>query len=287
MPGELVSEHAYPKEGSTIQFADQRNGWMFGNGIGPAGPWVTHDGGVTWRADNLPTGMRGPLALAVAAGLVTAVVLDGSEGLHVITQGIDTDPWSDTGVTFPDNGPAPSARIVLRADSGWIVAENVSRQSPVRPTPHGARLVGGHWISWQLPCADTGGVKVAATANDILVACDSAGPGLGLPLMRSDESADAYSTAGTAPGESVMEAQGFAANDNGRAVLAAGEDLLVSAQCCEQWTTAYSSPELAHFRDLVLPTLSFGVVMQWTANAGSLLVTNDGGASWTPVSFGD
>ncbi|WP_405164714.1 hypothetical protein OG203_06240 [Nocardia sp. NBC_01499] len=285
VPEAVVADHDYPREGSTIRFADQRNGWMFGTGLGRrTGLWATHDGGVTWQASTMPVGMvTGPLVLAAAAGTVHAVVSDDNDLLHVVTSPVDKDQWSDTSVTIPaGGGPAPSPRIVLRDDSGWIVENNPMRAG-VFGVPGGARLVGGRWTTWQPPCADTAGVWPAATSVDLLALCGYAEHGSGQTVLRSADNGSTFSAEGQTPGGS--SAQGFAESGDRRVVLAAGAELLVSTDCCAQWTTAYSSKEDGHFRDLELTTPTFGVVMQWTSDNGRLLVTRDGGGSWTTIRF--
>lgn len=268
-----------------VRFADAKNGWAFGPEL-----WATHDGGGHWSRVSLPgtTASATVAALEAADGMVHAAVFDRGT-THILSSPASSDAWRDAATTVPlGAGPVPDARILLQGASGWLLVNN-------RTAVGGARLTAGRWETWEPPCHEAGGpVAVAASGPSDLVAICNEGVWTGRPLaVRSYRSSDGGGTfqqnsASLALGCCVAEV----ASATPGTIVVGGETeqapvLLASFDHGGSWAPVLKAASRSSWTDVGFTSTAQGVAVSRASDgsAGQLLITVDGGHSWTAETF--
>jgi photosystem II stability/assembly factor-like uncharacterized protein len=257
---------------SGLRFASSLDGWAFGPDL-----WATHDGGATWHKVGLPgaTADTGVWALEASAGSVHAAVVGIGSGIALATSATDSDAWamSTTSVAF-GAGPVPSVQLVLQDTTGWLVEND-------RTVIAGARLVNGAWKPWNPPCLETNGpaTLAAISATELVVACDEGvwSTPTGVHVLISSDAGSSFAEVAR-PGAGVA----ILAATTGAIVLA-GDGLVASFDRGASWGAVASTGGSVTSLGFTTPTQ--GAAIQSTDSAGhsQLLMTRDGGHTWSPV----
>jgi len=267
-----------------VRFADQENGFVFGNGL-----WVTTDGGERWTAIASPGGsivdlevIHGQLlALSYACSAQSGCAQPGTLYRRALSGG----PWS---VVAPVSGArviATQARVAAVLDNGSaVVTGDGGLTFAIRATPCNTPT--------------TGGSAVAVTSPDSLALLCAGGAAMGSvqkTVYVSDNLGATWARAGAPP--FAGDPWEIAAGTPTELTVAAASGaswLYHSADGGAQWSTAYKSiGGGAAFNDLGFTTTADGVAVFGPTYQdgnpyrmpGRLLLTRDGGASWTAVRF--
>jgi photosystem II stability/assembly factor-like uncharacterized protein len=263
-----------------LRFADAKDGWAFGPEL-----WSTHDGGATWkRLDVLPSGRV--VALETSRGTTHAVLYDGAQNFRIASAPFAGDAWSLSSVKIGvGGGPVPEIQLVLSGDAGWVLEND-------RVVTAGARLVGGTWRTWQPACADSVGPAFigAYSASDITAACDVGAwsSPQGDHLFVSLDGGLTFTETGPR-NPIIATASGLATPDRSTIVIAGsdthGAVLAGSFDGGRTWTKVLNAGAVT-LNDLGFTTTQQGVVIS-TASTGTshLLMTHDGGKTWSTVTF--
>ena len=268
---------------SNLRFADPLDGWAFGPGL-----WATHDGGRTWKQLSISGLSGGVAALEASAGAVQVVAYDGAQSFRIASSPVSSDALKVSAITVAIGaGPAAAVQLVLQGQTGWLLEND-------RVVTAGARLVGGTWQAWQPPCFDVTGPAVLAAANaqDVTAACNVGewGTPQGEHLYRSPDGGLTFAETGprmpvdwitaiAAPSASTIVAAGSVTN---------GFEVVASHDGGLTWTVVLG-PSQGWVSYLGFTTASQGVLI--TSDVGGdqghsqLLMTRDGGHTWTPVRF--
>jgi photosystem II stability/assembly factor-like uncharacterized protein len=264
---------------SVIRFATPLDGWAYGPDL-----WATHDGGATWHKVSLPgsTPLDQVSDLEASAGTVQAAVLGQDGKVHVYSSPVGSDSWVAQAVDVQIGaGPVPVTQIVLNGSSGWLIEND-------RTVIGGARLVDGAWQAWTPPCATVEGPAVLAawSPSDLIAVCDvGLWGGTSSPAERTFVSHDGGASFTELSGPAPSQVSLVAAGDPNFAVVAAGSSLYSSTDGGRTWTAAFAGQPT--WSDLGFTTDVQGVVINGMpeGKAAKLLMTSDGGQSWTAVTF--
>jgi hypothetical protein len=263
---------------SNLRFADALDGWAFGPGL-----WATHDGGKTWKQLTIP-GLPGAAvaALEASAGTAQVVAYDGNTTFRIASSPVSSDAWLLSALKVPVGaGPVPEVQLVLQGQAGWLLEND-------RVVTAGARLVGSTWEAWQPPCLTFMGPArlAAANARELNAVCTVGvwGPApsgqQGDHLYRSSDGGQTF----VETGPQLSVSGPIAAPST--STIVAGDVLSVDGGLT--WKAA-SFPDLhtTFFVDyLGFTTATQGVLI--VSDPGSrthLLMTRDGGRTWTLVRF--
>jgi photosystem II stability/assembly factor-like uncharacterized protein len=267
---------------SGLRFADPLDGWAFGPGL-----WATHDGGKTWKQISIPSLPNGAVAaLEASSGAVQVVAYDGSTDFRIASSPVSSDALTLAKLSVPVGaGPVPEVQLVLQGQAGWVLEND-------RVVTAGARLVNGTWQTWQPPCLDVLGPATLAAANaqELNAVCTEGiwGPAPGGQqgdhLYRSSDGGQTFVETG--PQLSI----GLIAAPSPSTIVAAGgqSQIVVSVDGGLTWKAA-SLP--AHFGSFYTGYLGFTTPTQGvliasdTNNRSQVLMTRDGGHTWTLVQF--
>ncbi|HWD08060.1 MAG TPA: hypothetical protein VHA57_03090, partial [Actinomycetota bacterium] len=213
---------------------------------------------------------------------------DGN-GISIDTTPVGTDAWQPSPTVLQlGGGPIPGAQVVLHGAAGWIVEND-------RVVIAGARLVNGGWQPWTPPCQSTGGpaTLAAPSATTLVALCDEGlfgGNNLGEYLNRSTDGGTTFAQLGNTLPYSDM--QSLTAAPGSQTIVASAygttPELVASFNDGATWETVYQPlAGGSGFTDLGFTTAAQGVAVE-VANGplGTLLMTHDGGHTWTPVTFG-
>ncbi|MHB8674389.1 MAG: WD40/YVTN/BNR-like repeat-containing protein [Candidatus Limnocylindrales bacterium] len=273
---------------SSIRFADPLDGWSFGSSL-----WATHDGGATWHPTSVP-GLPADsvMGLEASGGTVTALVADTAGAIRLATSPVATDAWHVTGPAVSlGAGPVPRPNLVLSRSAGWLLEVDRTVIAP------GARLVGGTWRTWQPPCATANGpaLLAAADASNLVAACDAGvwgPPSGGLPMgahlyLARDGGLTFTLVAGTLPlGYPSWIAMPTATTIAIAGTRTSGSAIAISADSGRTWRVAAVGSATEAIIYLGFTTATQGVAIATDqAGGGRLLMTRDGGRSWSPVAF--
>jgi photosystem II stability/assembly factor-like uncharacterized protein len=262
-----------------VRFANADDGWMWDAGGGPDGLWSTHDGGLHWGQPALPISPQQGYISAIEAsgGVVYATVNSGP--VRILSSPIGRDAWNLSPTTIPlGAGPVPGEQIVLQGHSGWIVEVD-------RIVIGGARLVDGSWQPWTPPCAQAGG-PVELTAPDALhlaAYCDG-----GLWSDTTDVSLDTSSDGGSTFQSRTLSfplsaAGPIASPSTGLVLLGDNENdsLMASNNAGQSWTAVYRGQATSGWQYVGFTSPEQGVAI----DGGTLLMTFDGGGTWSPITL--
>jgi hypothetical protein len=280
---------------SQLRFADPLDGWAFGPDL-----WATHDGGATWHRVSI-SGMSGApvVALEAANGKVYAVVYETATqtAVRIASSPVGSDSWtlSPTKVQI-GAGPVPSTQLVLSGAGGWLVQID-------RTVVGGARLVNGEWSAWTPPCATVNGpaVLAASSSTDLVAACAVGqwSTPKGEHLYVSHDGGTTFTEA--AAQVPLTDAAAIGSPGAG-SILVAGQTTQAAAivgsfDGGQTWQTVMTagspggqaaSPTYLGF---TTPTQGVSITQSGTGtggqtSVGKLLVTRDGGHTWSEVAFG-
>jgi hypothetical protein len=267
-----------------IRFAGQEQGFVFGNGL-----WATTDGGERWTASASPGGSIDDLEVIDGQVLALSYACSAKSGCGqtgaLYRRALAGGPWSL--VTQVSGAPviATQARVAAVVDDGGrvMVTGDGGLTFAVRATP----------------CAGSGsaGSAVAVTGPDslgLLCAGGAAAGSVQKTVYVSDDLGATWSKAGSPP--FAGDPWGISAGTPARLTVAAVSGatwLYYSADGGVQWTIAYRAPfdGGVEFNDLGFTTTADGVAVLGPVYSdanpygmpGELLLTSDGGASWTSV----
>ena len=268
---------------SGLRFADPLDGWAFGPGL-----WATHDGGLTWKQLTIPGLPGGAVAaLEASAGAVQVVAYDGNTTFRIASSPVSSAAWQLSALKVPVGaGPVPEVQLVLQGQTGWVLEND-------RVVTAGARLVGSIWQAWQPPCLDVQGSATLAAANDreLNAVCEfgvwgpAPGGQQGDHLYRSSDGGQTFVETGP-----QLSVSGPIAAPSTSTIVAGGgqSQIVVSVDGGLTWNAASLPAESTSFYVgyLGFTTATQGVLI--TSDSGSrtqLLMTRDGGHTWTPVKF--
>jgi hypothetical protein len=269
-----------------IRFADPDDGWAYGPGL-----WDTHDGGVHWHRDYLPSQASPGFINDIEAsrGIVHATLFDNNFDARIETSPVATDAWHETPISIPGGaGPQPSAAITLSGTEGWMVQVN-------RTVIGGARFGRTGWLTWQPPCLSGGGglLLSAPTATNVTAVC-SDGQWTNFParvvVAFSLNSGTTFSPAALQPG--LVEAGGAASPAPGAVVIATvganGNVAFVATyNAGATWEKVFASinEDYTAFIGFTSASQGVAIVDDDGGTTASLLMTFNAGRSWAPVPF--
>jgi photosystem II stability/assembly factor-like uncharacterized protein len=269
-----------------LRFADARDGWAFGPDL-----WATHDGGTTWkRVDPFPGGAI--LELASSRGTVHAVLYDtvGSTDFRIASAPAGGDAWTVSPLKIPvGGGPVPVMQLVLSGGAGWVLEND-------RVSVAGARLVGSTWRAWDPACLDATAAAylAASSAANVVAACDlgvwgppPAGTAAGGHLYVSHDGGATFVKTG--PTMPFTLGQVVATPSTSTIVVAGSigtsRFLEGSFDGGKTWAAVHNAGTV-ELSELGFTTTEQGVAIT-TASSGAshLLMTRDGGHTWSQVTF--
>jgi hypothetical protein len=272
-----------------VRFADADDGWIYGSVGGASILWATHDGGVTWAAQDLPGVGAGWVVdgLETTVGEVRVAVLAADPAaVRLLAAPVGTDDWSVAATALPTGtGPTPSPDLVLQQTAGWVVEDN-------QAVLGGARLTGGTWVSWSLPCLApaTGMLLAAPTTTYVVAVCDEPASGsasAAQAVLSSTDGGTTFRASGTVP--TALAATAVASAAPGVVIAggtASGEgELSTSRDGGATWTTTYRSDVFTDVRQVGFENASQGVAVLASSAGAELLMTFDGGETWQAVDF--
>jgi hypothetical protein len=284
--GDLNEDSAGQAAAWGIRFASPAKGFVFGNGL-----WETADAGEQWSSVPWPDGSI--IDLEVSDGQLLAL----------------------TDICTAQSGCAPAETIWRRALAGvaWSVvaqvanAEVIATEARVAAVLNGAHVVvtgdGGLTVATHaLPCtgvAGTAGSAVAVTGPGSLALLCAGGAAMGSVQKTVYVSGDLGATWAKAGSPPIGgDPWGISAGTSAQPVVAAASGaswLYHSADGGAQWSIAFKGIDGGGtgFNDLGFTTQTDGVVVYGPTYRdgnsyempGQLLLTSDGGASWTAVKF--
>ncbi len=264
-----------------MRFADPNDGWAFGPQL-----WSTHDGGAHWSESKVTN----VWTLEAADGQVHAVAFGPSGNVLIESTVTSREAWTQTGSLQMGAGPVPFSEMVLVRNTGWALEND-------RTVIGGARLVSGRWAPWNPPCATTGGTAVisAATTTSLVAVCQEGlwGPSgyPGPPATRAYFSSNGGATwyrGGTltegSGGVVASPGPGIAVTD---LLTTTGRELIETFNSGVSWTVvAGTSGSMSMaFTYLGFTSPSQGVAIETGGQPSVLLMTFNGGRTWSPVSF--
>lgn len=268
----------------TVRFADATNGWVNGCSM-----LSTHDGGLTWSPVTLSTVGPGPFAMDIAGGHVYAFDWSPDDSLQftVYSSPIERDAFVASSARLRVGaGPVIDPKMAVGADKGWVIFND-------RTPTSAARLVNGQWKDWDPQHAYCAGETIPVTsrsADALVVACTDGtwGPAttesVRLFLSR-DGGASFYETTQPPGARSDAVLSSAARPAAGHLVVSyttgwtAGNPTATLASSDNDGKTWIVLSTGSAFTDLQFLTVDDGV-----ARIGNtIVVTHDGGRSWTTV----
>jgi hypothetical protein len=272
---------------SSIRFATATDGWVFGPSL-----WSTHDDGATWTEITVPgLDAESVTQLEVVHGRATAIGSSGGEespGFRIADSPTGSDAWGVVGAPSEYGaGPEPTAFLVASHGTGWYYQVD-------RVTLDGQRLSATGWSAWQPPCTGEGGpaVLAAASALELAAACDvgvwgdsSSGLAPGVWAFASHDGGGHFAAVGGALPIGGIRSIAMA---SASVILVAGYDetgdvLIRSSDSGLTWSVVQRAAANA-IRYLGFTTATQGVLIV-SGDADGLLMTHDGGATWSAVHF--
>ncbi len=283
---------------SEVRFADESDGWIYGPSL-----FATHDGGATWQ----PVSLGGSVvSLETSGGYVDALVsaCTGVQGQEC-TGPLQLYQAQATGGDFSPVLTGPSVmstsgallHLSLHAPVGFVNMSGVGEpnQASIYATQDLANP--GGWKAFPDPCAGLTNygfdALVAPDTTSLYTLCSGQGAA-GSVIKAVVKTVSGVSTVtGTPPAGGDPEA--LAATSAGTLVVSAASGaswLYRSTDGGATWTTADTFNDGGiGFNDLGFTTSTQGVVIHGVAGpptnvVSQLLMTTDGGASWSIVPIG-
>ena len=268
-----------------IRFANPELGFVFGNGL-----WVTADGGRQWTATASPGGSIVDLEVIdgqlLALSYPCSVQSNCGQVGTLYRRALPGGPWSAVTRVTGAGVIATQARVAAVLDlDDVVVTGDGGLTFAVRATP----------------CAGSGsaGSAVAVTGPsslDLLCAGGAAMGSVQKTVYVSDDLGVTWAKAGSPP--LGGDPWGISAGTPSQLTVAAVSGatwLYYSADGGVRWSTAYRAPVDGgvEFNDLGFTTTADGVAVfgpvyndrNLEGMPGQLLLTSDGGATWTTVRF--
>jgi hypothetical protein len=283
-PPALFSPANSADEGvSQVRFADPFDGWVFGPDL-----WSTHDGGSTWHESTL----AGVWNVEASQGRVYALARDVSIGDDVVEAGVTgSDAWTPTVSMQMGAGPVPASQLVLEGAAGWAVDVD-------RVVVGGARLVAGRWAAWPAPCANNGGEAAvgASTPSSVVAICEEgiwgpsgySGP-MAVRAYFSSNGGTTFFLGGIVPGDANASGDVVASPAPGAAVTDSSDGtqrrLIETFNDGASWQVVATVPDFMLFTYLGFTSSSQGVAIESGQDPSRMLMTFNGGRSWSPVNF--
>ena len=280
-----------------LRFANLANGWAFGPQL-----WVTHDGGAHWNQITLPGAAPGGDVMDVetAGGVVYAAVAGTNGMIQIESSPVGVNQWTVSPTEVPIGaGPVPSVQIVLQGGSGWLIEND-------RTVVGGARLVGGAWVAWQPPCAGAEGpaMLAASSATRLVAVCDyglwgssttpfeqlygSTDGGTTFQLISNTVGSGAYgiSLIATPPAPGTIVLANPTSTSGATQELVASFDGGSTFAAVTQPARSFPS-STGRWQELGFTTTTQGVAIGLGPGgaSGFMLMTYDGGHTWTTVAF--
>ncbi|HET9081078.1 MAG TPA: hypothetical protein VFO01_11280 [Trebonia sp.] len=267
-----------------IRFANPERGFVFGNEL-----WMTTDGGKRWSAIAGPGGSLADLEVIDGQVLALSYVCSPQSGCPQLgtlyRRALSGGPWSAVTRVSGARVIATQARVAAVLDNGKVVV-----------TGDGGLAFAEHAI----PCdtQTTAASAVAVTGPGSLALLCAGGAAMGSvqkTVYVSYNLGVTWSKAGSPPfgGDPWEISAGVPAQLTVAAVSGASW-LYYSADGGSHWSVAYKAINGgAGFNDLGFTTTADGVAVSGPVyqdgdsygQPGQLLLTSDGGASWTAVRF--
>jgi hypothetical protein len=294
----------YPEGWLSVRFADPLDGWIFG-GLPNGGPilWSTHDGGASWRSENLPGLLKyGPIFdLEAANGTAYLMAVNSQYRVNVESSPVGKDSWRRDPappLLLPAGGAQPTGSFIVQDGHVWLVEGND------RGIMGAAKLDGnGRWGSWAPPCLDVGDsytVPAAASADNLVAVCqiggfggsvsksDPPGAKLGSTWLYFSDSAGTNFHAGPELGPLGPVAYGeVLASPSPGVVLVSrsgtSSELVGSFDGARHWSVVYRGG--LFYLGFTTPSQGIGLVYGSSGKATSMVITFDGGHHWSPVKF--
>jgi len=283
---------------SEVRFADELDGWIYGPSL-----FATHDGGATWQAVSLGGSV---VSLETSGGYVDALVsrCTGMQGQEC-TGPLQLYQAQATGGGFSPvlTGPSVSSSVgvllhlSLHTPVGFVNMTGVgeSDQTFIYATQNLANPSG--WKAFPDPCAkltnDFFDAFVAPDTTSLYTLCSGEGAAGSVIKAVVKTVSGVSAVTGTPPPGGDPEA--LAATSAGTLVVSAASGaswLYRSTDGGATWTTAGTFNDGGiGFNDLGFTTSTQGVVIHGVAGpptnvVSQLLMTTDGGASWSIVPIG-
>ncbi|HUC05819.1 MAG TPA: sialidase family protein [Acidimicrobiales bacterium] len=276
---------------SEVRFADELDGWIFGPSL-----FATHDGGATWQQVKVSGSV---IALETSGGYVDAVVSPCSAGqecsgaLHLMQA-----PVSGGVFTTVLSGPVVSSSgavglaLSLHSPAGFARLGVTDAPGLADLYATGNLASTSSWHAFADPCASSAGTGlddfVAPNATDLYSLCSGSGAAGSVQKFVVKTTNGVSHVVGSPPAGGDPEA--LAATASGTLVVSAASGaswLYRSTDGGATWSTVETENDGGiGFNDLGFTTATQGVVIHGVpgppANATSeLLMTTDGGATWT------
>jgi hypothetical protein len=279
-----------------VRFADELDGWIYGPSL-----FATHDGGATWQQLNLGGSV---VSLETSGGYVDAVVSsctgeqECAGQLRVEQAPTVGGPFTTvlTGPTVESTGQGSMA-LSLHAPVGFVNLSGASPPNEVDIYATSNLAAPNSWNRFPDPCAVVPGYGVdtfvAPDATHLYTLCSGQGAA-GSVAKEIVKTQNGQSVAvGTPPGNG--DPGGLASTATGTLAVSAASGaswLYLSTERGSNWATAVTFDDGGiGFNDLGFTTSTKGVVIHGEPGPPSnytseLLMTTDGGATWSPVSIG-
>jgi hypothetical protein len=278
---------------SEVRFADDLNGWIYGPAL-----FATHDGGDSWQHVSLGGSV---VSLETSGDYVDAVVSPCTGG-NQCTGPLKLYQAASTGGAFTSvlSGPSvgsdgtPSLDLSLHAPVGFANMSGFGQPTASIYATSSQAAGSGGWKAFPNPCASATNpgffvvALVAPNTTDLYTLCGGNGAA-GSEEKRLVKTVNGVSAvAGTPPAGGDAEALAATASRTLIVSAASGASLLYrSTDAGATWTTAetYGDGGIG-FNDLGFTTATQGVAIHGLPGppadvASQLLMTTDGGATWT------
>ena len=305
--------HEYLTSTLSVDFANDHDGWVYGyvtvaQGFGGSADtsvtrlWSTHNGGTTWRAQNVGALAMtyGILDVASSHGVVHAMGFANEAYLSVRSSPISHDQWrrsTSTKFSLPAGGSNFAGSFTFSGRSSWLVAGND------RGITASARLSAhGTWTPLTPPCEAVGDSYVVPSAlngSELVVACTiggyasnltkSAPPGAkrgSLWLYVSHNGGVSFSALRelrSGPCCTYLDSYpGNPTSLSNSTILVSvpqvnGEALIRSTNSGATWSVVFRGQLIA--LEFNSSTQGFGIVQRSTTR-NALITTDDGGGHW-------